>query len=93
MREAAINTFVDGVDAGRVNLWDVPDVDARKKVLGYLKNGDVAKLISESGDYVLLKAKGYRYDYIRLLEDNNIDIEGWCRKEFLKQEHDTTQQA
>lgn len=82
MKTIIINTIVDGVDAEHINLWDAADVDSRKKVKGYLKHGDEATVMNEDGDYLELKAIGYKWDAALQKEVAGEQVRGWCRKEF-----------
>lgn len=85
MKTITINTIVDGgVDAKQVNLWDVAEVDSRKKVKGYLKHGDEATVMNGDGDYVELKAMGYKWDADLQKEITGEQVRGWCNKAFVK---------
>lgn len=80
---AKINTILaDGHDVQRVNLWDNHEVDKRKKINGFSYNDTQVEVIDEIGDYFRVHTVGFQID--EMGEKAPVRIDGWCRKEFIK---------
>jgi hypothetical protein len=65
---ARINTFVDGIDVGTVQLWS--DMTARDIMVDQLNNGEKVAILQVEGEYVKLATIN--------------GTEGWCMKGFIK---------
>jgi len=65
---ARINTFVDGMDVGTVNLWD--NMTSRDRIVAQLSKDEKVAILQEEGEYV------------KLVTING--SEGWCMKGFIK---------
>lgn len=65
---AHINTFVDGMDVGTVNLWR--DMTSRNNMVDQLIKGDKVAIIEEQGEYVKLATINGKV--------------GWCMNGFIK---------
>lgn len=65
-----INTFADGSDVGRVNLWSSTNGRTRKEVCS-LKNGEPVNILEEGETYILVEAVIKK------------SCRGYCMKEFV----------
>lgn len=83
MVQKTITTKVDGEDVQRVNAWNSPKFELRKRVKGYFKEGDVVDVMNEQGDYVEIRGTGYKYDTDLRIEVPDVQVRGWTHRLFL----------
>lgn len=69
MKVGVINTTVDGIDIGFVNLWSEPVGEPQLSLVGSCQNGENVLVVSEHNDYVMVEKAG---------------AIGWCNKAFVK---------